>query len=204
VTPGIEVRRARLSDMEFIRRLSLELVGQGIPENRDIPTAQVLERAQDSLHELDQWILRKRDFAVLVAVDAHKDHVPAGFLILEFHHVEESTGESQSFLFNMGVEEAYWGRYVGHALVREAARITHQRGYRYMTAKVSASNERALLSAIQVGFDIERYQLTMACGAEGPVRMPGRPLAERSHSVSRLLRTRKRREGQQTTSGETP
>lgn len=204
MTPGIEIRRARLTDREFIRRLSLEMVGQGIPENRDIPTSLVLERAEASLHELDQWILRKRDFAVLIAIDTHKDNLPVGFLILEFHHIEESTGESQSFLFNMGAEEAYWGRYVGHALVSEAARITHQRGYRYMTAKVTASNERALLSAIKLGFDIERYQLTMACGEQGPVRMPGRPLAERSHSVSRLLRTRKRREGQQSTTGETP
>lgn len=197
----IEIRRAQLGDVDFIRRLSLEMVGQGIPEGRDIPTETVQEMAHQSLQELEHWILSKRDFAILVALD---QGTPVGFIILEFHHVEESTGEKQSFIFNLAVDSKAWGKYVGHKLVWEAAKISHQRGYRYMTSKVTASNQRALLSAIKLGFEIERYQLTIACGPEGPAHMPGRPMSERSHAISRLLRTRKRKLSQENTSGETP
>lgn len=189
----IAIRRARLGDAAFIRELSAQAALLGIPEGRDISNEQVLETAMASLKELEQWILRKRDFAILVAEDPDKDRQPVGFLILEFHYVEESTGEIQSHIYNLSVLPSYWGRWVGHELVREAARITHQRGYRYMTSKVTASNERALLSAIKLGFEIERYQLTMACGPGGIERMPGRPMSERGHAVSRLLRTRQRK-----------
>jgi hypothetical protein len=91
------------------------------------------------------------------------------------------------------VDSAYWGRYVGHLLVREAAKVSAQRGFRYMTAKVTAANERTIMSCLQVGFEIERYQLTMACSLDGPAKMPERPLHERGHAVSRLLRKSQRR-----------
>jgi ribosomal protein S18 acetylase RimI-like enzyme len=184
------IRRARLGDAPFIRQLSLEAVPYGIPEGRDISNEAVIATAAEGLKNLEDWIVRKRDFAILVAEEEGK---PVGFLILEFHYVEESTGEIQSHIYNLSVLPSHFGKWIGHELVREAARVTHQRGYRYMTSKVTASNERALLSAIKLGFEIERYQLTMACGPEGIERMPGRPMEQRGHAVSRLLRTRKRK-----------
>jgi ribosomal protein S18 acetylase RimI-like enzyme len=186
----IEIRRAQLGDCGFIRRLSVEMVGQGIPEGRDVPTEAVVDMCSQGLVDLEKWVLSKRDFAILIALEQGN---PVGFLILEFHHLEESTGEKQSYIFNLAVQPEAWGKYVGHELCRAAAKISHQRGYRYMTSKVTASNERALLTAIKLGFEIERYQLTMACGPEGPLKMPGRAMAERGHAVSRLLRTRKRK-----------
>jgi len=199
----IEIRRAGLADCAFIRQLSMEMVGQGIPENRDIPTETVRQRCQEGLAELEQWISRKREFAILVAVDTEKDNDRAGFIIIEFNHQEESTGEKQSYIFNLAVRADYWGKWAGHRLVWEAAKVSHQRGYRYMTSKVTASNERALLSAVKMGFEIERYQLTIACGPEGRARMPGRPFAERDHAVTRMLKARKKKLKQQQESGET-
>ena len=198
----IHIRRAQLADCEYIRRLSLEMVGQGIPEGRDVPGQTVVDTCKEGLQDLEKWIFSKRECAILVALENDER---LGFIIVEFQHVEESTGEKQSYIFNLAVESKAWGKYVGHQLVREAAKVSHQRGYRYMTSKVTASNERALLSAIKLGFEIERYQLTMACGPEGPARMPGRPMAERSHAISRLLRTRKRKlsKQQEQESGET-
>lgn len=193
----IEVRRAGLADVPFIRELSLEVVGQGIPEQRDIPTEQVKELCQQGLQDLESWITRKREFAILVAVDTEKND-KAGFIIIEFNHTEESTGEKQSYIFNLAVRPQYWGKWAGHRLVWEACKVSHQRGYRYMTSKVTASNERALLSAVKMGFEIERYQLTIACGPEGRVRMPGRPFAERDHAVTRMLKSRKKKSGETT------
>jgi ribosomal protein S18 acetylase RimI-like enzyme len=194
----IEIRRAGLADVPFIRELSLEVVGQGIPEQRDIPTEQVKELCRQGLQDLESWITRKREFAILVAVDTEKDNEKAGFIIIEFNHTEESTGEKQSYIFNLAVRPEYWGKWAGHRLVWEACKVSNQRGYRYMTSKVTASNERALLSAVKMGFEIERYQLTIACGPEGRVRMPGRPFAERDHAVTRMLKSRKKKSGETT------
>ena len=190
----IEIRRARRGDLEFILEQSLEAVVYGIPEGRDIPNEVVVETARKNLEELESWLMRKGEFAILVAEDKQKGCL-AGFLILEFNKVEESTGEAQSFIYNLVVASDYFGRYVGHNLVRAAAKLSYERGYRYMTSKVTATNERTLLSALKLGFEIERYQLTMACGPEGPAKLPGRPMHQRGHAISRLLRQRKRQKG---------
>ncbi|MBT9584769.1 GNAT family N-acetyltransferase [bacterium] len=187
----IEVRPAQLRDVADIKRLTLASADLGIPANRDISNEAVRSSALEHLEGLDRLIYRRRQAAVLVAVDNAKEGAVVGFLILEFNQVEETTGESQSFIYNMAVEPDYYGKYVGHKLVWEAAKVSHQHGFRYMTSRVTASNERALLSAIKLGFEIERYQLTLACGPEGRVPMPGRPMSERGHAVSRLLRKRK-------------
>ncbi len=189
----IEIRPAQLSDVATIKRLTLETADLGIPENRDIANETVRAEAEHHLGSLDRLIYRRREAAVLVAVDHAKDDEVVGFLILEFNQIEETTGERQSFIYNMAVDSRYYGKYVGHKLVWEAAKVSYERGFRYMTSRVTASNERALLSAIKLGFEIERYQLTLACGPEGRAKMPGRPMSERGHAVSRLVRDRKRR-----------
>jgi len=189
----IEIRRARLADVATIRRLSLESVADGIPEGRDITPEQVVASASEHLVDLEVLLQKRREVAILVACD---EKVTVGFLILEFGHVEDSTGESQSFIHNMAVQTAYRGRYVTHKLVYEASRLSFERGFRYMTSKVTASNERALITAVKMGFEIERYQLTMACGPEGPVKMPGRPMHQRGQAVQTMLSLRKRNRSQ--------
>lgn len=191
----IEIRPARLGDLPHIKRLTLEMAPLGIPAQRDISNEEVQSKALPFLDDLERMLFRRREAAVLVAVEGER---VVGFLILEFNHVEETTGEKQSFIYNMAVDSDYWGKYVGHKLVWEAARVSHQHGFRYMTSRVTASNERALLSAVKLGFEIERYQLTLACGPEGREKMPGRPMTERGHAVSRMLRARQRRERQKT------
>ncbi len=189
----IEIRRAQLGDIPTIKKLSLEVAELAIPANRDVPNAQVREVAQAALQGLDRLLFKRREVAMLVACDPDAGGRVVGFIFLEFNHIEETTGEAQSFINNLCVEDEYLGKYIGHKLVWEAAKLSYERGFRYMTSRITASNERALLSAIKLGFEIERYQLTLACGPEGRARMPGRPMAERSHEISRLLRTRNRR-----------
>ena len=168
----------------------METVDQGISTIRNIPNTQVRSRAACSLEELEQMFRRKRDHAFLVA---ENDGDLAGFLILEYRDVEETTGELQTLIYNMAVTTPYLGKRVDRLLVREAAKLSHQRGYGYMTARVTASNERALLAALRQGFEIERYQLTMACGDQGPQALPGRSKEERAHDLARLLRRRQMR-----------
>ena len=184
----IVVRRARLTDLPVVRKLTLETVAYGIPEGRDIPNKTVQENARNYLKDLERLVHRKKEAAFLVAVDETR---VVGFLILEFNHVEDSTGEPQSYIYNLAVDPDYWGRYVVHQLVREAARVSHQHGFRYMTSKISASNRRTVVQALRLGFQIERYQMTMACSSEGIAEMPGRLPEEKAHALSRQLRRRR-------------
>ncbi|MCA9795376.1 MAG: GNAT family N-acetyltransferase [Candidatus Eremiobacteraeota bacterium] len=186
----MEVRRARASDRPFIRQLTLDTLDQGIPEGRDIPNEVVREAAEQHLGDLDEMLHNRREVAMLVAVD---DKEPIGFLILELRHVEETTGERQTHIYNMGVAASHLGKFVDRKLVQEAARITHQRGCRYMTGRITASNERALMAALRQGFEVERYHITMACGPDGPTSMPGRPPDQRGHATARVMRQHHRR-----------
>lgn len=186
----IQVRRARSGDLDFICQLTLDTLDQGISELRDIPNERVRELAAENVAGYGDMMRRRRDYAFIVA---HQQEDLAGFLILEFRYIEETTGEVQTLIYNMAVAPAYLGKRVDRLLVAEAARITHKRGCKYMTARITGSNERALLAALRQGFEIERYQITMACGPEGPLPMPGRPPGQRGHATSRLMRQRQRR-----------
>ena len=186
----MKVRRATKDDLPFIKELTLATVDQGISVYRDIPNETVRELASQALENFDIMLRKKRDFAILLAVDGERR---VGYLVLEFRDVEETTGEEQSLVYNLAVIPDYLGKRVDRLLGAEAARVSHRRGYRFMTARITASNERALLAALRQGFEIERYQITMACGAEGPQPLPGRTPEQRAHDLSRLYRQRKKR-----------
>lgn len=187
----IEIRRAQASDLPFIAGLTLETCDQSIPEGRDISNEAVRARVGQKLDaELEAMLARKREVAMLVAVEGNE---PIGFLILELNLVEETTGERQTHIFNMAVRSDSLGKRVDRALVREAAQITHRRGCRFMTGRITATNERALQAALMQGFELERCQVVMACGPEGPEPLPGRPADQRAHATSRLLRRIERR-----------
>lgn len=191
----VTIRRAKLTDAPFIRSLALRSVVFGIPDGRDVSDDVVVERAEASLESLEVLLHRRREAAILVAVDASKQETPVGYLILHFNRSESSTGDAQSFIYDIAVEPAYMGTFVAHRMVREAARISHENGYRFMAATVSASNQRALLSAIKLGFDVERIGLVTACGPAGLEPMPGRTPQSRAHAVDRARRQSQRRKG---------
>lgn len=186
----IEVRSARRDDLPFIKELTLKTLDQGIPAGRDIANEKVREVATQHLEDLEVMLRRRRAFGVLIA---EEEQERLGFLILEYGLVEETTGEKQTLIYNMAVADTALGRRVDRLLVSEAARVSHRRGCRYMTARITASNERALFAAIKQGFEIERYQVTMGCGPDGPQPLPGRTKEERAHDMARLLRQRQRR-----------
>ena len=192
----IAIRRATLADVGFIRKLAMESVVHGIPTGRDIPNETVAGRVVESLKNLELLVHRRREVAILVAVDQAREDLRVGYLILEYKHLEETTGEMQSHIYDMAVVPEYMGRFIAHLLVREAARVSHQQGYRYMSAVISASNRRALLTALKMGFEVERIGIVMACGAEGIAAMPGRPAGERAHDLDRAVRRQRRRTSQ--------
>jgi GNAT superfamily N-acetyltransferase len=186
----MEIRRARRTDLPFIRKLLADTLAESVPAVRDIPNERIENMARTEVN-LEDMLAQRRQFAFLVAVE---DDIRAGFLILEFHQVEETTGEVQSVIYHMAVTPEFLGRRVDRLLVSEAARVTHRRGIRYMVGRISASNRRALLAAMRQGFELERHQLVMACGPEGGERMPGRPDHEKAHDVRRAIQRKQKRE----------
>ena len=54
-----------------------------------------------------------------------------------------------------------------------------------MIGEVSAHNDRTYLQALRLGFELERFQIVMACSEDGPTPMPGRPDDEKHYAQSR-------------------
>lgn len=185
----MNVRRARRADLPFIQELLIESLTESIPDRRDIPSQEIRERAQTKL-DLEAMLAQRRDYAFLVALEEDRY---GGFLILELNQIEETTGESQTLIYHLAVAPEFLGLRIDRLLVKEAAKLTHARGSRYMIGRISASNRRAVLSALRQGFELERHQVVMACGPEGGEPMPGRSVEERHHDLRRLAQKQKRR-----------
>lgn len=176
----IGVRDASDADLRFMRKLALDSALHGIPYGRKVSNSAVKARIRESIAR----IVPDRDTIILIAY-LEETSKPIGYLILELGELEGSTGEPQSMIYDLGVHPKYWGTPAVRHLVNEAARRTAKAGLDYMVGEVSAHNERTYLQALRLGFELERFQIVMACNEEGPAPMPGRPDSEKHYLQSR-------------------
>lgn len=176
----IEIRDATDSDMRFVRRLALDSALHGIPYGRNISNRAIRARVRESIKEIEPG----EEFVVLIAYNKESGR-PVGYLILDLYNIEDSTGERQSLVYDLAVHPRHWGTPAVRLLVQEAARRTAKAGLTYMKGEVSAHNERTYLQALRLGFELERFQIVMACTEEGPAPMPGRPDSEKVYLQSR-------------------
>ncbi len=176
----IAVRDASDSDLRFVRRLAPETVLHTIPYTRTTPNSAVSARTRENLRELT----RDEDTLFLIAyrVDTEK---PLGYLILQLDDIDGSTGDRQSYVFDMGIEPRYWGTPAARHLVHEAARRTARAGLTHMSGEVTAHNQRMYLQALHMGFELERFRLVMGCSLDGPAPLPSRADSERAYQASR-------------------
>ena len=155
---NIIVRRGKLKDAPFVRRLAIESVIFGIPSTRKIPPELVREFTAKSLANLEMEMYQP-DFIVIVAEDTDAGK-PVGYLMLDLNQVEGSTGERQSLIHDLAVERPYWGKFVVDRLMAEAEIITKNKGLSYITGEISANNKRPLIySTTRLGYTIERHQI---------------------------------------------
>jgi ribosomal protein S18 acetylase RimI-like enzyme len=168
---NISVRKARLTDISFIRRLACESVIYGIPHTRTVDPEEVRRSTREALKTLEIDFKMRKDFEIFVAedLDANK---PVGYLMLDLVQVERSTGEHQSLIHDIAVRREYWGKYVVHKLVAAAKKMTHERGLKYMVGEITSSNRRTVVQAQRLGFEIERYQIVMKCDSSTKERDP--------------------------------
>lgn len=184
----IGVRDATDRDLRFVRKLALESALHGVPYGRDISNRAVKARARESVEHL----VPDEETEILVAFDEDSGK-GMGYLILDLTSIEGSTGERQSLIYDLAVHPKHWGTPAVSYLVREAARRTHRAGLKYMIGEVSAHNDRTYLQALRIGFELERFQIVMACSEKGPEKMPGRPDQEKHYAQSRKKKRSKKR-----------
>jgi ribosomal protein S18 acetylase RimI-like enzyme len=167
--PEITVRAAALADIPFVRRMSVASVEWGIPATRSVAPHEVQARTRQRLADLEMVLLNE-NFSILIA---QLDQQPAGFIMIDLMHEESSTGERQAFIVDLAVEPRHWGRYVVHHLIEAATVKARECGLQYLVGEVSASNERALLTATKrLGFTVERLQIVRPTS---PSAAPGKP-----------------------------
>jgi ribosomal protein S18 acetylase RimI-like enzyme len=156
---NIIVRYAVKDDFEFIKDLAAESIIHGVPKIRDITPENLQKNATLAYENLSRIYEGQKDILVLVAEDKAKG-IKTGYLTLILNEVEGSTGERQSFIQDLAVRRDYWGKYVVHKLMNQAAEETKKRGIHYIVGSISVDNRRAFGTATKaLGYDLERYQI---------------------------------------------
>ncbi|MEW6278057.1 MAG: GNAT family N-acetyltransferase [Candidatus Eremiobacterota bacterium] len=180
---NVEVREADEQDLAWVVALAEQCVVFGIPAGRPLSDGEVRENARRNLATLPAAALENPAVKVLVAFDAETGE-RLGYLILTLDERDALTGTPQSFIYDLAVDPRHWGRYVVHRLVRRAAQVTAEHGLSFMVGEVTVDNERTLVQARRLGFQVESYRMAGACGPEGLGPLPGRG-AESAYERSR-------------------
>jgi len=156
---NITVRYAAKEDFTFIRDLAAESIIHGVPKIRDISPEELKKNAALAYENLSRIYEGQSDILVLLAEDKARNE-KVGYLTLILNEVEGSTGERQSFIQDLAVRRDYWGKYVVHRLMNQAAEETKRRGIHYIVGSISVDNRRAFGTATKaLGYDLERYQI---------------------------------------------
>lgn len=184
----ISVRDATDSDLRFVRRLAQDAILHTIPYSRATPNSAVQSRARENLRDLKP----DDDTLILIAYQLANDR-PVGYLILELNDIDVCTGDRQSYIFDLAVDQRYWGTPAVRHLVHEASRRTAKAGLTHMSGEITAHNQRTYLQALRLGFELERFKIVMGCSEEGPAPLPSRDDSERAYQASRSERGRNRR-----------
>jgi hypothetical protein len=179
----IYVRPARTLDLPWLQQLMVDSSVYNIPVGRDIANDDVKRAAANDFQKIVDGV---EDLVILVAENEEAERM--GVMLLKLNQCSQATGEPQAQVYSLAIEPKFWGSAAATKLVREAAKLTGEHGHRYLVGQITADNRRMKLKALRMGFEIEAYEIVMACSLEGPVPMPGRPESQRAHDTSRRQR----------------
>jgi hypothetical protein len=160
----MDVQRARLSDLPWIRELAAEASLAPAYRQGDAQKA-----TRDRLAHLETSRLHP-DLKLVVAGERQ------GFALVHLAGVEDATGQPQAELLELAArsDEAL------EALVDEAARMAHRRGLEHLAWRLPNWSEELLERAEHLGFLVERCEILMECSPAGPVKSwPTDPALER-------------------------
>lgn len=180
---SIQVREANPGDYPWVAQLMGDSSVYSVPVGRDIPNTEVKAAVLGEIHEIVSGV---EDLTILVA--ENEDAERMGLLLLQLDESSRLTGESQGQIYSLAVEPKFWGTPAVARLVQEAARVSARHGHKYLVGQVTAANRRTYLKSLRLGFEVEAYELVMACDLNGPAPMPGRPDSQKAHDVGRRQR----------------
>lgn len=180
----IFVRRACSADLPWLGQLMVDSSVYNIPYTSDVPNQTVRELAQADFDSIAAGLTD--NFIILVAED--EKSTPLGTIVLRINQRCPLTGELQSEAYTLAVEPKYWGTKTAIRLNEEAARISAESGHPIMIGHLTAANRRMKVTVSRMGFELEGYELVMACNSEGPTELPEREPSQRAHDVSRRQR----------------
>ncbi|MBX3165825.1 MAG: GNAT family N-acetyltransferase [Candidatus Eremiobacteraeota bacterium] len=150
------IRMAKAADVPAIRELAQICITAGIPATREATPAQVQAYAAECYEDMED-MLRQSGFIILVE-ETHGEIT--GYLMLDFSHVEPSTGEKQCFIVDLAVHPGKRGRFTTHRLIKKASALARARGLKYLVGMVSSSNDRTLQLGMKgLDFQVERVQV---------------------------------------------
>lgn len=158
------IQRARLTDLSWIRAMATRASHPSPYREGD---------AAQATRERLAWLEASRlqpDLRLLVAGERQ------GFALVHLAGVEDATGLPQAELLELAADsdEAL------EALVDEAARLASKRGLDTLAWRLPAWREQEVERAERLGFWVERCEILMQCGPEGPVKAwPDDPALER-------------------------
>ncbi len=151
ITP-VNVRRATMDDLPFIRSLAERFARFGTPPWRD-PTL-MWQFHQHSADEVGTSI--STSDLVLIAEDAQG--TPLGF-ICATHATDFFTQEPQGYVSDLAVSAEAEGKGVGRKLLEHAEAWARAQGYRILTLDVFAANAPARAFYTHLGYAEETVKM---------------------------------------------
>lgn len=149
---AVNIRQATKDDLEFLLRLVPRLSGFGLPPTRD---AKALETFT---HDLLIKTLNE-NLATSAMLIAEDDKKRLGFVRLE-EEKEFFSGEAYGYVAILATTQEAEGKGVGKALMAAAEAWSKERGYRYLSLSVFATNTHARGFYKKLGYDEELLKLT--------------------------------------------
>lgn len=150
------IRMAKVADIPAIRELNQLCIASGIPGTREATPEQVRAYASEAYDDMEA-MLRQAGFVILLE-ETNKELT--GYLMLDFSHVEPSTGEKQCFIVDLAVHPDKRGHFATHRLIKKASALARARGLKYLVGMVSSTNDRTLQLGMKgLDFQVERVQV---------------------------------------------
>lgn len=153
---------AQAKDVTAIRELAKNCIVSSIPSTRDAQPEEVQSFCEANYRDLAETLKSDRNFLILVEEDSSQEIT--GYLMLDFGHVEASTGERQCFIVDLGVRQDRRGRFATHRLIKKASQLVKAKGLKYLVGVVSSNNDRTLQLGLKaLDFEVERVQIVRRC-----------------------------------------
>lgn len=158
------IRLAQSRDLAALRELATECIVSGIPATREATPGEVRDYCAKAYEDL-AGMLKDRNFVILVEEASNPQGKEiTGYLMLDFGHVEPSTGESQCFIVDLAVRPDKRGHFATHRLIKKASQLAAARGLKYLVGMISSSNARTIQLGLKgLDFEIERVQVMRRC-----------------------------------------